>query len=65
MIAIHSKLGQLKRIPDDPHVVKMRTVAAAVIRQLDSIARDWSRIERDFRQRMYGDEDDGPRAFSV
>ena len=64
MIAIHSKLGQLKRIPDDPHVVEMLTALAAVSKQLHDIASDWQRVERDFR-RHYGDEDDDPRAFSV
>ena len=63
-IAIHSKLGQLKRIPDDPNVVKIRTALTAVSKQLHEIASDWQRVERDFR-RHYGDEDDDPRAFSV
>ena len=63
-IAIHSKLGQLKRIPDDPHGVEMCTALTAVSKQLHEIASDWQRVERDFR-RHYGDEDDDPRAFSV
>ena len=61
-IAIHSKLGQLKRIPDDPHVVETRAALAAVSKQLRSIASDWLQVERDFRREY---EDDDPRAFSV
>jgi hypothetical protein len=62
MIAIHSKLGQLKRIPDDPHVVETRAALTAVSNQLRSIASDWLQVERDFRREY---EDDGPRGFSV
>ena len=62
MIAVHSKLGQLKRIPDDPHVVETRAALAAVGKQLRSIASDWLQVERDFRREY---EDDDPRAFSV
>ena len=58
MIAVHSKLGQLKRIPDDPHVVETRTALAAVGKQLCSIASDWLQVERDV-QRAFYDEDDG------
>ena len=62
MIAIHSKLGQLKRIPDDPHVVETRAALAAVSKQLRSIASDWLQVDRDVRRAFYGDEDDCPRA---
>ena len=65
MIAVHSKLGQLKRIPDDPHVVETRAALVAVSKQLRSIASDWLQVERDVQQAFYGDENDGTRAFSV
>jgi hypothetical protein len=60
MIAIHSKLGQLKRIPDDPHVVETRAALVAVSKQLRSIASDWLQVERGVQRAFYGDEDDGP-----
>ena len=65
MIAVHSKLGQLKRIPDDPHVVETRAALAAVSKQLRSIASDWLEVARAVQQAFYGDEADGSRAFSV
>jgi hypothetical protein len=64
-IETNRQLGQLNRIPDDAHVIEWPAALAAANKKLQSIAWDWRCVARDFRQYMYGDEDDGPRACSV
>jgi hypothetical protein len=59
-IKIYRQLALLNHIPKDVRVAQFR----AELAKMQSIASEWLEVERDFRQ-QYGDEDDGPRAFSV